>query len=370
MIRTFVAMRQVQPGFARPEDVQTFRLAIPEQIIAEDQDVARAHERIAGRLAQLPGITSVGISSSLTMDGEDNTNPLWVEHVAVPENGVPPLRRFKNAAPGYFETMGNPVVAGRPITWADIYQRSAVAVISENLAREYWREPAAALGKRVRAGSAWHEIVGVVGDERDDGLNHPATAIVYWPMLSESYRTRTMAYAVRSNRVGAPNFIHELHQAVWSVNPDLPLAAVQTLDEILAGSMARTSFAMTMLAISAGVALLLGVVGVYGAIAYIAAQRTREIGIRLALGAQISDVRQMFLRHGLRLTAAGIAIGIVVAVILTRVMSALLFGVGPLDPLTYAAVSGALAAVALLATYLPARRASRVPPTVALRSEV
>jgi ABC-type antimicrobial peptide transport system permease subunit len=157
---------------------------------------------------------------------------------------------------------------------------------------------------------------------------------------------------------------------VWSVNPNLPVAGARTLDGIVAASMAQTSFAMVMLAISAGVALLLGVVGIYGVIAYVAAQRTREIGIRVALGAQIGDVRRMFLRLGLSLTAAGIACGTAAALGLTRVMSALLFGVGPMDPITYAAVSALLAAVALLATYLPARRVAQVDPVVALRADV
>ena len=180
----------------------------------------------------------------------------------------------------------------------------------------------------------------MVGDERDDGLNQPATAIVYWPMLNESYRWRTMAYAVRSTRVGTPGFLRELEQAVWSVNRNLPLANVQTLEEIQARSMAQTSFALVMLGIAASVALLIGVVGIYGVIAYAATQRTREIGVRMALGAQTGDVRRMFLRHGLSLTATGIALGIGVAVVLTRVMSAFLFGVGPMDPMTYAVVSG------------------------------
>ena len=264
------------------------------------------------------------------------------------------------------------MIAGRSITWAEIYERRPVVVVSGTIAREYWTEPSRALGKRVRGGtqSEWHEIVGVVGDERDDGLNHPPTAIVYWPLLSSSYRPRTMAYAVRSGRVGAPGFMREIEQAVWSVNPALPVAAVHTLDEIQARSMAQTSFAMAMLAIAATVALLLGVVGIYGVVAYVATQRTREIGIRMALGAQIGDVRAMFLRHGLWLMATGIALGVAVALMLTRVMSALLFGVGPMDPMTYAAVSTALAAVGLLATYLPARRASRVDPVVALRADV
>jgi ABC-type antimicrobial peptide transport system permease subunit len=193
---------------------------------------------------------------------------------------------------------------------------------------------------------------------------------VYWPMLSESYRWRTMAYAVRSDRVGMPGFLRELEQAVWSVDRNLPLANVQTLEEIRAHSMAQTSFALVMLAIAAAVALLIGVVGIYGVIAYAVAQRTREIGVRIALGAQIGDVRRMFLREGLWLTASGIALGIGLSAVLARVMSAFLFGVGAMDPMTYAAVSATLAAVALLATYLPARRASSVDPLVALRADV
>jgi hypothetical protein len=266
--------------------------------------------------------------------------------------------------------MGNPMVAGRSITWAEVYQRQPVVLVSETLAREYWEEPARALGKRVRGSAGrWYQIVGVVGDERDDGLNRPPTPIVYWPLLNDVYQRPTLAYAVRSDRVGAPGFMGELRQAVWSVNPDLPLAQVRTLAEIESRSMARTSFAMVMLAIAAGVALLLGIVGVNGVVAYMAAQRTREIGIRMALGARIWDVRRMFLGHGLRLTAAGIGLGVVAAMGLTRVMSALLFGVGPVDRLSYAVVSVVLGSVALLATYLAARRATRVDPLIAMRSD-
>ena len=207
------------------------------------------------------------------------------------------------------------------------------------------------------------------GDERDDGLTQPATAIVYWPLMSESYRWRTLAYAVRSARVGTPGFVRELEQAVWAANPNLPLASVQTLEEIQAGSMTQTSFALVMLGIAASVALLIGMVGIYGVVAYAAAQRTREIGVRMALGAQTADVRRLFLRHGLWLTTFGIAIGIGIALMLTRVMSAFLFGVGPMDPVTYAAVSAVLAGLTLVATYLPAHRAARVDPVVALRAE-
>ena len=180
---------------------------------------------------------------------------------------------------------------------------------------------------------------------------------------------RNLAFAVRSGRMGSSGFMAELQRAVWSVNPNLPVANVKSLDEIRASSMAQTSFALTMLAIAAVVALLLGLVGIYGVVAYIASQRTREIGVRMALGAQAADIRTLFVSHGLKLVAAGLVLGVAGAMAVTRLMSVLLFGVGPMDAPTYAAVSVGLGAVALLATYLPARRAARVDPAVALRMD-
>ena len=369
MIRTFMAMRQMHPGFERPSDVQTFRVAIPREIVDDDRQFARTHELIVERLKEVRGVASVGLSSHITMDGEDNGNPVAVEQVAVPAGTMPPFRRLKTVAPGFFETMGNPLVAGRAIAWADIHQARRVVVVSETFAREYWRSPADALGKRIQFDAPiWYEIIGVSGMERDDGLNFPATAIVYWPLLNEVYMPRTVAYAVRSSRVGDPNLMRELQQAVWSVNPNLPLAAVQTLGRIRDASMAQTSFVLVMLAIAATLALLLGVVGIYGVIAYVATRRTREIGIRLALGAHAGDVVQLLLRHGLLLTGIGIGAGVVISLGLTRLLSSLLFGVGPTDLVTYVSVSAGLAAIALLATWLPAFRASRLDPNTALRT--
>jgi predicted permease len=365
MVRTFLAMQQVPPGFVKPEEVQTFRIAVPPSFGNRAQ-AARLHESIAERLRRVPGVASVGLASSVTMDSDRNRNALWAEHIHGRDTS-PPGRRFKTVAPGYFETMGNPVVAGRAITWDDIHEGRRVVMVAENVAREHWGGPKEALGKRVRNQDNWFEIVGVVGDERHDGLNQPATDFAYWPLVNDTFTRPSIAYAVRSPRVGAPGFLRELQQAVWSVNPNLPLGAVQTLDDIQAGSMAATSFAMVMLAIAASVALLLGVVGIYGAIAYVAAQRTREIGIRMAHGAEARDVHRLFLRYGLWLTGAGVALGVGLALSLTRVMSALLFGVSPTDPATYVAVAAVLTAVALLATWLPARRAARLDPMAALR---
>ncbi|HEX8454160.1 MAG TPA: ABC transporter permease [Longimicrobium sp.] len=369
MIRTFVAMRQVEPGFAAPREVQSFQVPLPLES-GDTGAVARTFRQISERAAAIPGVKSVGFASSVTMDGEDNTNPLYVEGVATPAGELPPLRRFKAVGPGYHETMGNPVVAGRPISWDDIHQGRQAVVISANLARAYWGDAARAIGKRVRndPASPWQEVVGVVGDERDDGVDRPATAIVYWPLMHNSYGSSEMVFVVRSPRAGTQALIQELRQAVRAVDPSLPIARVETLEQIRAGSMARTSFMMVMLGIAAAVALVLGVVGIYAVIAYIAAQRTREVGTRIALGASAGDVRRLFLRQGLTMTLAGIGIGIAGALMLTRLISAHLFGVGPMDPLTYAAVALGLTGVALLASYLPARRAARVDPVVTLRA--
>jgi predicted permease len=325
----------------------------------------------------VPGVTSVGISSSITMDGHDSNDPVFVEGIT-PEGGpMPPIRRFKWIGPGYIETMGNRLVAGRALTWEDAYERRAVVAISENLAREYFRTPASAIGRRIRnsPSNPWREIVGVVGDERDNGLAQPPTPLVYWPLAMDNFWTektfvaRNVAYAVRSGRMESGALMGELQQAVWAVNPNLPIASARSLEEIRSRSMAQTSFALTMLAIAAAVALLLGLVGIYGVVAYVASQRTREIGVRMALGAQPTDIRTLFVGHGLRLVGVGVVLGIASAMALSRLMSALLFGVGPLDPATYAAVSTGLGLIALVATYLPARRASRLDPLVALRTD-
>jgi predicted permease len=378
MIRTFQAMRSVNPGFSRPEEVLTLRVAIPTQVIQDGEQAVRTHEQIKGSIEKLPGVTSVGLSSSITMDGYDSNDPIFVEDFPGPGGRIPPLRRFKWVSENYFETMGNPIVAGRAISWTDIYSKAPVAVISENLAREYWKEPAAALGRRIRNSpeNPWRTIVGVVGNDHDDGVARPSPAIVYWPLLMENFwdqkqfAQRNVGYAIRTARAGSPTLLKEIQQAVWAVNPNLPVAAVQTLTEIQADSMAQTSFALVMLGIAAAVALVLGVVGIYGVISYVATQRTREIGIRMALGAAERDVRRLFLRHGMLLAAIGIAIGAGAAAGLTRVMATLLFGVSSDDPPTYLAVALGLGVTALLASYIPARRAARVDPAHALRQEL
>jgi len=206
-------------------------------------------------------VKSVGVSSSITMDGFDSNDPIFIEDFPTQGEKIPPLRRFKWTSQNYFQTMGNPIVAGREITWADVYSKASVVLISENFAREFWKEPSAAIGKRIRQtpSNPWRTIVGVVGNERDNGVVRPAPSIVYWPLMIDNFwdqklfAQRNLGYVLRTDRAGSPTLLKEIQQAVWSVNANLPVASVRTLDAIRAGSMAQTSFALVMLAISAAV---------------------------------------------------------------------------------------------------------------------
>ncbi|MDD1713557.1 MAG: ABC transporter permease, partial [Methanoregulaceae archaeon] len=377
MIRTLQALRHVEPGFKSPEEILTLRIAISSAQVPDAERVARMHNEIIERIAAVPGVTAVGASNSITMDGYTDNDPIFAEDRTYTEGQMPPTRRFKYISPGLFRAMGNPLIAGRDVTWTDIHEKRPVVLVSENLARELWGSPAAAIGKRIREKPTgrWREIVGVAGNERDDGVDQKAPTVVYWPLLRKDFWQfpmsveRAPALAIRSSRAGSAGFIKEIERAVWSVNADLPLADVRTVREIYDKSMARTSFTLVMLGLAAAMALLLGVVGIYGVISYAVSQRTREIGIRMALGAPQVRVLGMFLRHGILLTGIGVACGLAAAVSLTGLMSSLLFEVSPLDPLTYAAVSAVLLAAATLATYLPARRATAIAPVQALRAE-
>jgi predicted permease len=377
MIRTFAAMRDIEPGFSNPAEILTFRVSIPTAIAKDAPQVVGMHEQILRRIEAVPGITSASMSTSVTMDGNDSNDPVFREDQPTPEGQMAPLRRFKWIPENYFKTMGRPLLAGRDITWADVHGAAPVAVITERLAREFYGEPAAAIGQRIRntPKAPWREIIGVVGDEHDDGVTRGASTIVYWPMMMRDFwapgliAQRNVAYVIRTPRLQDQGFFKEVQQAVWSVNPNLPLAQVRTVQEIYDESMAETSFTLVILGIAASVTLLLGLVGIYGVIAYIVSQRRREVGIRIALGAHSGEVQRMFVIRGLMLTATGLAVGLAAAAALMRLMSSLLFGVNPFDPVTYAAVVGGLALVALLATWLPARSATRIDPMLALRSE-
>jgi ABC-type antimicrobial peptide transport system permease subunit len=230
------------------------------------------------------------------------------------------------------------------------------------------------VGKYLReyAGMPWHEVIGVIQDVPEKGVQEKAPEIVYWaPLMQNRFypAVRTATFVIRSERAGSESFLNEVNAAVWSVNSNLPLASVRTMQEVYDQSMARISFTLVMLGIAGAMALALGIIGIYGVMSYTVAQRKREIGVRLALGAQGADVLQMVLKQGARLTLLGVAIGVVAAFGLTRLMTHLLFGVAAHDPLTFVAVAVLLLLIALSACYIPARRATRVNPVVALRYE-
>jgi predicted permease len=284
---------------------------------------------------------------------------------------------LKFVSPGFLSAIGAHLIAGRDLTWADTYGERPVALVSEGMAREYWQSAANAIGKKIRMNSAddWREIVGVAQDIHDDGVDQPAPASVYFPIMTanfegqKQYLERGVAFVIRTPRAGSQAFIKEVQQQVGQINPSVPLADPTTVGELYTKSMARTSFTLVLLCIAGAMALLLGVVGIYGVISYTVAQRTREIGIRMALGAQRNALTGLFVRQGLVLTAIGAACGLVVAFAAMRLMSSILFKVSPVDPLTYSAITAGVLATAWLACYLPSRRAASVNPVNALRSE-
>jgi predicted permease len=378
MIRTFLAMRDVDPGFSDPASLQVMRLSIPETLVGDSTTVVRLQNSILDKMAAIPGVSSAGFAASVPMSG---TEPSWDEILIEGKNYAgdnPPMRLYNYVSPGYFHTAGTRLVAGRDFTWAEIYGVRPIGIVSEGLARELFGSPRAALGKRFREypGMPWHEVVGVVQDVRENGVDQVSPATVYWPSLmgdpaapNKLEAWRTVYFALRSSRAGTQAFINEMQQAVWSVNANLPVADVTTMQEIYHESMARTSFTLVMLAIAGTMALALGILGIYGVISYAVSQRTREIGIRMALGAKKSELVWMFVRSALVLTGIGVAIGLGAAAALMRLMRTLLFGISPLDPVTFIAVPLALAAAAALASYLPARRTTAVDPVEALRAE-
>ena len=310
MVRTFIAIRDVPPGFQNPESVLTLRISIPQRRCVADPATGRAHARTdrAQRIEAIGGVESVGVSSS-DHDGRQQQQRSDLgrgfsggrtgDSAAAP----PQVHRRR-----YFATMGNPVIAGRDMTWDDVHNAAAVALVSENLAREYWGEPAKAIGKRHPA-HAEDRLDRNRRRRRQRAPGRRDRAGADDRLLADAHRRQTstaaafvqrsLAYAIRSSRLQSPGFLGEVQQAVWSVNPNLPLARVRTLQQIYDESMAQTSFVLVILGIAASVTLLLGLVGIYGVIAYIVSQRRREVGIRMALGAQGESVQRIFVSRGL-----------------------------------------------------------------------
>ncbi len=379
MIRTFRALVHVSPGFAEPAALEAFRVYIPETQIPDTDGVrvVRMEQAIRDRLASVPGVQSVSMTTAVPMDNSGSYDPVYAQDHSYTEGELAPIRRFKFVSPGFFATTGTPIIVGRDLTWDETYQKRPVALISENFAREYWGDPAKAVGKRIRVGNIddWREIIGVAANIYDDGVSKPPSTSVYWPLFMDRFEgqketvRRGVSFVLRSPRAGSAAFMNEVQQAVWSVNPDLPLADATTVGELYTKSMARTSFTLVMLCVAGSMALLLGIVGIYGVISYAVTQRTREIGIRMALGAQREALTAMFVRQGLLLAAIGAVAGLAVALFAMRLMVSLLFKVSPMDPWTYSIATLCVLAIAWIACYLPSRRAAVVNPVNALRAE-
>jgi predicted permease len=377
MIRTFQALRSIQPGFSRPEQVQVIHISIPEAQVKEPERVMRMENEILDRLAAIPGVTAAAFTSGAPLEPFNSNDLVYAQDKDYAVGQIPPIRRFRFVSPGFLKTTGTAMIAGRDFTWTDIYEKRHVAIVSENMAREMWGDPRAALGKRVREGmkDSWREVVGVVGDVYDNGVQEKAPAFVYWPAMMDNFWgnevqvNRGGAFVIRTNRAATEGFLKEARQAIWSVNPNLPVFLVRTLQDLYDQSMVRTSFTLVMLVIAGGMALVLGIVGIYGVIAYSVSQRTREIGIRVALGAGPAGLQRMFVRHGILLAGIGAVLGLAAAAGVTRLMTSLLFGIKALDPITYAVVAAVLILSAALASYVPARRATAVDPAQALRAD-
>lgn len=380
MLRTASALRQVPTGFTRPRQILTMEISVPEAEVPKPEQALLSFYDILEKVKAIPGVDLACISTGMTMDGSrimGYGSPIFAADQTYSAGGFPAVRRFKYISPGYFKTMGNSLAAGRDLTLTDIFEARPVAIVSEALARELWHEPRAAIGKRIQEvpNAPWREIVGVAGNERDEGPDHAASAIVYLPTMVRNLFHREVIlsvdqlFAIRSRQANSANLLNDVRRVVWSVNHNLPLAKVRTMQEIYDQAIARPSFALVMLTIAAGMALLLGVVGIYGVISYAVSQRTREIGIRMALGASERSVRLLFVRECLLLIVVGLVCGVAGAAALSRLMTSLLFDVSPLDSATYLTVSTVLAAAALLASYIPARRATTIEPMEALRAE-
>ncbi len=364
-IRSFLALRAVTPGFTHPEWIQTVRLVVPAQISDTDR-MLREQSEILKRLSAIPGVAESGFASGLPMEWEYRNGVLIDVEGKPVVGGVSPNRAVVRISPGLLRAQGTRLLAGRDFTWEDILGRRGVALVSENMARENWGGPAKALGKRIRQGSdsPWLEVVGVAENVHSEGVNLPPPATVYFRAGGHG-----ATFAIRSERAGSEAFLREIAAAIHAVDPDLPLARVRTLNEVYKRSLARTSFLLILLGIAGAMALALATIGVYGALAYAVGQRRREVGIRIALGAEPGALKWLFVRRGLVLNFAGGMSGLALAVGLSRWISSLLFGIAPRDPLTYMVAGALIGATAVAASYIPARQAAAVDPMETLRSE-
>jgi len=373
MVKSFQRLRTVDPGFD-PHGVLTARIDLPAAEYRDAPATLGFIQRLLERVRALPGVAAAGTTYPLPLTGSTPSSATWIEDFPPDEGQVWPQIGTRFVSPGTFSSLRVPVIEGRVFDRLDPSRRSTEIVVNKALAERYWPGKSA-LGKRLsldRPGEGiWYTIIGVVGDVHDAGLESPPTPSIYYPMVRFSdveWAPRSITLVVRGGGDPAA-FVAPLRAVVRSLDPNLPLSQVRPLGEVVERSIARTSFTMLLLVAAAAIALVLGSLGIYSVIAYVVSQRTREIGVRMALGATRRDISRMVLGEGLAITSLGIAVGLAGALALTRLMLALLYGVSPTDPATFVAVPALLAGVALLATWVPARRAARVEPLVAIRCE-
>jgi putative ABC transport system permease protein len=380
MIRSFLRLASVDPGID-PEGVLTVDLSLPESEYASSTRTAQFYAQLLEKVKGLPGVEKAGTNSILPLSNNNSMSSHMIEDQMTPPNSLPPMLGTRFASPGYFETLGIPLLEGRTFDRIDPERAEDGVVVSRAVAQHFW-PGRSALGKRLTQGGPgepivkWFTIIGVVGDVRERGLHQKPVEAVYYPVRRANPDTdgewvpRDFVLVVKAKPgIDPAGLVEAVRQAVWSIDPKLPLSGVRTMDEVVKRSMARTSFTMLLLGIGAAVALLLGAVGIYGVISYVVSQRTQEIGVRMALGAQRGDVFGMVLKEGLLLAVLGIGAGLAFSLLATRAMTALLYGVSATDPATFTAVPLLLALVALLASYVPARRAAEVEPLEAIRYE-
>ena len=368
MIRSFNAIQSVDPGF-RPERVLTFEFSLPSAKYKDEPQIAAFYEQLTARAAALPGVERAALVDSLPLGGGADVLSFVIE--GRPE--LPPEKvqdaMFSTATPDYFDVLGIGHVRGERLTERHRDGVPDVGVINETMARKFWPDEDP-IGKRVNLGdparAPWITVIGVVKDARSSGLDKEPYAQMYLPALQ--FRQRTMTFVARTSADPA-TLVPALRRELGALDQDLPLYNVRTMEQVLAESVARRRFQMILIAAFAGVGLLLAAVGIYGVISYTVTQRSHEIGVRMALGARASDILKLVVGQGLGLTLAGVGLGLAGSFALTRVLSSLLYGVTATDPLTFACVSLAMLGVALLACLIPARRATKVDPMVALRYE-
>jgi putative ABC transport system permease protein len=370
LINSFLRLRNVDPGF-RADKLLTMQVVLPKVKYREQAQRSAFYTELLHRVEVLPGVKSAAVTTNLPLYKQGNSIGIEIEGRPAPEPGKELIVATRVISPRYFSTMGIQLLQGREISGQDKADSPAVAVISETMARRYWpgEDP---IGKRISPGKPespddWITIIGVVKDVRQFELEaNPKPQMYLSYEQAGFFEPNDLVVSTNADPLSMAAMVRN---AVWEIDKDQPVSKIRTMEDIISESVARQRFSMLLLGIFAILALVLAAVGIYGVMSYSVAQRAHEIGLRMALGAQRSDVLKLVVGQGLKLVLIGVAIGLAAAFTLTRVMSSLLFGVSATDPITFITISLVLISVAVLASYIPARRATKVDPMVALRYE-